>query len=132
MDLSGLVQEMVKRGIAVLRATSGEAGCDDPGLIANAVHFRVLPPGEAIPRDVFLFTFGDHGAWAAGGAAVTACRTAWSAHVATSGQAVSELDVSPFRLFGAGWSPTLRELLHQAVTVAAGNGGLPAGGFPAE
>lgn len=132
MDLSGLVQEMVKRGIAVLSATSGEAGCDDPDLVANAVHFRVLPPGEARPRDVFLFTFGNHAAWAAGGPAVTACRTAWSARVATGEEGVWELDVSPFRLFGAGWSPTLRELLRQAVTVAAGNGGLPGGGFPAE
>lgn len=120
----GLVQTMAQHGLTVVSQTSGDPGCSEPGVVANAVHWRVMASTDAAARDVYVFRFLDHAAFLAGASDVDACQAEFAASQARAGGAVTRLDISPWRVFGDGWSADLRAGLTAAMTAAAGNGGL--------
>jgi len=123
-DNAGLLQTLAQHGVTVLSQTSGDPGCSDPALVANAVHWRVTISSDPRPRDLYVFRFLDHAAFLAGAAAVDTCQAEFTARATRAGGTVTRLDVSPWRVFGDGWSSDLAAILQAALTAAAGNGGL--------
>ena len=120
----GLVQTMAQHGLTVVSQTSGDPGCSEPGVVANAVHWRVMASTDAAAHDVYIFRFLDHAAFLSGASEVDACQTEFTASQTRAGGDVTRLDISPWRVFGDGWSADLRAGLTAALTAAAGNGGL--------
>jgi len=120
----GLVQTMAQHGLIVVSQTSGDPGCSEPGVVANAVHWRVMASTDAAARDVYIFRFLDRAAFLAAASEVDACQAEFTASQTRFGGAVTRLDISPWRVFGDGWSADLRASLTAALTSAAGNGGL--------
>jgi hypothetical protein len=123
-DNVGLIQTMAQHGLTVLSQTSGDPGCSEPGVVANAVHWRVSVASDPTPRDLYMFRFLDHAAFVAAGAEVYTCQAEFTAGHQRAGGAVTRLDVSPWRAFGDGWSADLTASLTAALKAAAGNGGL--------
>ncbi|HXX61437.1 MAG TPA: hypothetical protein VEI48_09125 [Candidatus Sulfotelmatobacter sp.] len=123
-DNVGLVQTMAQHGLIVVSQTSGDPGCSVPGVVANAIHWRVMASTDAAARDVYIFRFLDHAAFLTGASDVDACQAQFTASQTRAGGDVTRLDISPWRVFGDGWSADLRAGLTAALTAAAGNGGL--------
>jgi len=123
-DNVGLVQTMAQHGLIVVSQTSGDPGCSEPGLVANAVHWRVMASTDTAPRDVYIFRFLDHAVFLTAASEVDACQAEFTASQTRAGGTVTRLDISPWRVFGDGWSADLRAGLAAALTAAAGNGGL--------
>ena len=123
-DNVGLVQTMAQHGLIVMSQTSGDPGCSEPGVVANAVHWRVMASTDKAPSDVYIFRFLDHAAFLAGASEVDTCQAEFTASQTRAGGTVTRLDISPWRVFGDGWSADLRASLTAAMTAAAGNGGL--------
>ncbi|MFI5262150.1 MAG: hypothetical protein ACHQZR_06335 [Candidatus Limnocylindrales bacterium] len=123
-DNAGLLQTMAQHGLTVVSQTSGDPGCSVATVVANAVHWRVTVKSDQTPRDVYIFRFLDHAAFLTGSADVDTCQGQFAASTTRAGGAVTRLDVSPWRVFGDGWSADLQATLAAALTAAAGNGGL--------
>ena len=121
---TSIFQELEILGGSTLTLVSGDPGCNQPDMIPYAIHAQVrVPAGASQPTDVYLFTWADHDAWNRGAVAFDSCRAEYAASRPAAGRTVDELDVSPYRAFGAGWTATLRSALQQAMAEAAGNGG---------
>jgi hypothetical protein len=124
MPPTGVFEQIALQGGSVERATSGDAGCQDPRQAPYAIHLRVrVPAGARAESDVYLFTYADRAAWGREAAAFEACRSAYEATAAPAGSAVPHIDISPYRAFGSGWSPEVENALIRALTKAAGSGG---------
>lgn len=120
---TGVFTQMATNGIATENLTSGDSGCNDPAQAPFAIHAKVRYPASASgTSDVYLFTYADRGAWQREADAFESCRAAYASGAA-NGRTVDELAISPYRAFGAGWSPQLRAAIRQSLTQAAGNGG---------
>lgn len=128
-DFNGIFEQWALNGVSVGGRTSGDPGCDDRTLVDNAVHVLVrFGPGiDDQPYDVYLFHFRNRVRWADGAAAVDACQAQFEGRSARAGGPVERIDISPYRAFGAGWSPEFRRALESGLVVAAGDGGLPRG-----
>ena len=121
---TGVFTELAILGGSTPNLVSGDPGCNQPDMIPYAIHAQVRVPANASQlTDVYLFTWADHGSWSRGAVAFDSCRAEYAASRSAAGRTVDELDVSPYRAFGAGWSPALKSALQQAMTEAAGNGG---------
>ena len=126
-DFTGIFERWALNGISVHERTSGDAGCGDPSLADNAVHVVVSFGARDPRRDVYLFHFRNRVRWADGGPVVDACQEVFEAMSSRAGGPVQRVDVSPYRAFGDGWSPELREALESGLEEAAGDGGIPRG-----
>ncbi len=121
---TGVFGELAILGGSTVSLTSGDTGCGQSAMVPYAIHAQIRLPANALDTtDVYLFTWADHAAWQRGGTRFQECLTEYAADQTTMGRAVGRLDVSPYRAFGAGWSPQFRSALQQAMTRAAGNGG---------
>ncbi len=121
---TGVFYELAILGGSTVKLTSGDPGCSQPDMIPYAIHAQVRLPATASQlTDVYLFTWADRDTWNRGAVAFDSCRAEYAASRSAAGRTVDELDVSPYRAFGAGWSPALKSALQQAMTEAAGNGG---------
>jgi hypothetical protein len=115
---SEIFAELTRNGVAIQNAVAGDAGCDDPTLVDNASHLRVsLPPDSAV-SDVYLFTFRT-ASFGPEEELVDACRQMVASR---STGTVEQLDVPPYRAFGLGWTPALKEALRRALVTAARGG----------
>ncbi len=118
-DASQLVQEITRRDATVTATVSGDPGCGDSTLTDNALHLTVTVPGDAQPRDVYIFTFRST-RFDDSATTIDACQAAWAQ--AHPGVKVSRLDIAPYRAFGADWSPTLSATISAALTEASNLG----------
>ena len=122
--VTGVFQQLFVHGGATLNLVSGDPGCDNPDMVPFAIHARVRVPATATTTaDVYLFTYADHAAYDRQADAFEACKTGYAASAAAAGRPVDELDVSPYRAFGPGWTPEVRAALLQSMSEAAGSGG---------
>ena len=118
-DASQLVQEITRRSATVAATVSGDTGCSDASLTDNALHLTVTVPTDALPRDVYIFTFRST-KWDTSAAPIDACQAAYAqAHPGTT---ITRLDIAPYRAFGADWSPSLSATISAALTEASNLG----------
>jgi hypothetical protein len=119
-DMIGIVAELLDEGVTVRDLVSGDAGCEDPDMVASAIAFsaRGLDEPEPVPIRVFIFRNAE--SYQKQRPAVDSCAAAWI----TDPAAYEAIDVSPFVLTGQGpWPPEFKAALRAALTRAAGNGG---------
>jgi hypothetical protein len=122
-DAQGLLEELGRHGVTAVEQRGGDTGCADTSLEPNAVHWQLIVGGDPTPRDVYLFRFKDRATFTAGAAAVDACRAAFAARADRAGGELEHLEISPWRVFGDGWSAGLQDALRASLILAAGNGG---------
>ena len=117
-DTGSIINALVRRGVTVRAAVSGESVCRDPGLAGNALHLFVTGPDGDRGRDVYLYVFRprDH---AGAGPSLDACR---DEYVEATGATVDRVDVPPYTALGADWTPPLREAVDGALREAAAGG----------
>jgi hypothetical protein len=121
---TSVFQELAILGGSTLTLTSGDPGCTDRDMVPYAIHAQVkLPASATQASDVYLFTWASRAGWTRGAVAFDSCRSEYAAGSLAAGRAVDEVEVSPYRAFGPGWSPALKTALAQALARAAGNGG---------
>ncbi len=121
---SGIYQQIALHGGAVVSAVAGDPGCTVPGQIPLATHVRLrVPAASAQIDDMYLFVYADRPAFDRQAANFAACRNAYAASAATGGRPVRDVQVSPYRAFGPGWSDSTLDVIRQSMVVAAGNGG---------
>ncbi|MGO9179482.1 MAG: hypothetical protein ACLQBX_16920 [Candidatus Limnocylindrales bacterium] len=121
---TSVFEELEVQGGLTVNLTAGDPGCTDRNMIPYAIHAQVkLPANAAQVSDVYLFTWNDHAGWTRGAVAFESCRTEYTAGTLAAGRTIDEIDVSPYRAFGPGWSPALKAALTQALVQSAGNGG---------
>jgi hypothetical protein len=131
-DTQTIFGELARRGGSVTEIVAGETGCGDPGLVANAIRFRLKAPGMAEPATVHLFVFRNRSSFDAAADSVERCRRSYAATDASapadtadpagpdpSGEADS-VAVGTYRAFGAGWPPELHALLESTLADLAG------------
>jgi hypothetical protein len=117
-DTQSIFGELARRGGSVTEIVGGETGCGDPGLVANAIRFRLKAPGMAEPATVHLFVFRNRSAFEAAATPVERCRQSYAANA--SGE-VGSVAVGTYRAFGADWPPELRALLESTLTDLSGS-----------
>lgn len=132
-DAQSIFGELARRGGSVTEIVAGETGCGDPGLVANAIRFRLRAPGMTEPATVHLFVFRDRSSFEAAADSVERCRITYAAtHPGTPADtsdavgpgASAEVDsvaVGTYRAFGPGWPPELRALLESTLADLAGS-----------
>ena len=112
-----ILDELGRRGGEITQPVSGDTGCNDQSLVANAVHFRLASREDRTPRDVYLFEFRNRAAYERAVPALDACR----AVLARAGTGpIQEVAVPPYRALGTGWTDSTGRLLRESMTVAAG------------
>lgn len=111
-------EALARRGATVTRMVSGDPGCADPTLVANAIRFHVQLD-DGVDREVHLFGFRDAAALARAQASLDDCMRSF-VDQGRSGEAVGSVQVGPFHAFGAPWSDRLSALLTDALREAIG------------
>jgi hypothetical protein len=119
-DSRDIMAALTRHGIVVTDVVVGESACDDPGLIANALHLTATAPDDPTPRDVFIYLFRVR-SWDDSADAVDACMDAYAERVG-AGALVQRVDVPTYRAFGAQWSNGLTEGIVEAFTEASTQG----------
>jgi glycine/D-amino acid oxidase-like deaminating enzyme len=117
-DAQSIFGELARRGGSVTEIVAGETGCGDPGLVANAIRFRLTSPGMREPATVHLFIFRNRSSFEAAADAVERCKSIYAA----TEPDVDSVAVGTYRAFGAGWPRELRALLESTLAELAGPG----------
>ena len=76
-DSRDVMAALARHGVVVSDVMAGESACDDPSLIANALHLVAAGPDDPDPRDVFIYLFRVRG-WEDSAEAVDACQDAYA------------------------------------------------------
>lgn len=122
--VTGVFQQLTVHDGTTVNLVSGDPGCDIPAMVPFAVHAQIrVPSSSTTTTDVYLFTYENRAAYDRQAVAFEECKTAYATSAAAGGRPVDELDISPFRAFGPGWTPEVRAALLQSMSEAAGNGG---------
>jgi hypothetical protein len=119
-DARQLVAAIGRQGVTVSSTMPGESACDDPGLVANAMHLVVQDPGDGVTRDVWVYSFRER-SWSTSQAPVDACQAAYQA--AHPDSVVSRVDIPLYRALGSDWSTELIQALENGLAEAADAGG---------
>lgn len=115
----GITGELGRVGVDVISWTAGDAGCDDPTLIAPAIRFDAKGLDQPIPVQLRIYIFKNREAWDRRSADVEACAVAWATDPAT----FELLQVSPYVVAGQGpWPPQFDAAVREGITAAAGTG----------
>jgi hypothetical protein len=110
--------ELARRGATVSEIVSGDPGCDDPSLVANAVRFTVVL-SDGTRRQVHLFGFRNDVALANAAGSLERCRADFAGRV-EPGATIGATTAGPYYAFGAPWSAELEVLLREAALPRAG------------
>jgi hypothetical protein len=106
-------EALARRGATVTQVVSGDPGCADRTLVANAVRFT-LQLGDGVTREVHLFGFRDAAALDAARPRLDECIGEFAARK-PSGEPPGAVRVSPFYAFGSPWSESAGSLLSAAL-----------------
>jgi len=121
-ELTDVVNNLVRRNMTVTGQVAGDPGCGGgpSSLYSNAVRYDIRPPGSTQSYPVYVFDWKSQQAFDADKAAFDACVGSAKAQSTAGLDAVEHL---PWRAFGPGWTPELRDAVDAALTEA---GGVPA------
>lgn len=119
-DMMGIVAQLIDEGVTVSHLVSGDAGCDDPDMVASAIAFTATGLDESEPVPVRVYIFRNAESYQKQRPAVDSCAAEWI----TDPDTYEAVDVSPFVLTGQGpWAPGFKAAVRAALTRAAGSGG---------
>jgi hypothetical protein len=116
-DILGITDALRSRDVIVSDLVSGDAGCEDPEMIAAAIAFSASGAGQASPLPVRIFIFRNDRSYEKLRSAVDACARAWVSDPAT----FEAIDVSPYVMVGQGpWPAGFRDAIRAALLEASG------------
>jgi hypothetical protein len=119
-DITGIASELTTRGLTLGHLVSGDAGCDDPGLIPTAIGFDASGLDQAEPVRLRLYIFRNREAFERLRAAVDMCARSY----VTDPDGFESVEQSPYVLAAQGpWPPQFKAAVQDALEAAAGNGG---------
>jgi hypothetical protein len=107
---------LARRGATVTRIVSGDPGCTDPTLVANAVRFS-LELDDGVVREIHLFGFRNAAVLSAAQAGLTGCMREFAAK-GGPGESTGTVQAGPFEAFGRPWSERVKALLADALREA--------------
>lgn len=118
-DFQGIATELTKRAIVIDRIVSGDAGCDDAGLIPTAIGFDASGLDQVEPVRIHLYVFRNRAAFEHLRASVDDCARAF----VTDPETFETAEQSPYVVAGQGpWAPDFEAALRDGLEVAAGTG----------
>lgn len=118
-DFQGIATELTKRGIAIDRIVSGDAGCQDPVLIPTSIALTARGIDQAAPVRIYLYIFRNRGAFERLRATVDDCARSF----VTDPETFETVEQSPFVVAAQGpWAPEFEAALREALRVASGTG----------
>lgn len=119
-DLTNIVNVLVRHNMTVIDQVAGDPGCGanvNSSLHSNAVRYDVRPAGDAAAYPVYVFGWKSQSTFDAQKPSFDACVAAASA---ASSVPVDTVEHLPWRAFGAGWPPALRDAVEAALDEAGG------------
>src|SRR3954453_2489148 len=120
-DFTDVVGSLVRRNMTITTQVAGDPGCHDSALHSNAVRYDVRPAGADRSYPVYVFAWKSQQTFDAEKASFDACVQSYGA--VASGDSGDTVQHLPWRAFGSGWPPALRQAVDSALTEA---GGIPA------
>jgi len=118
-DFQGIASEIVRRGIAIDRLVSGDAGCDDPILNPTAIGFDARGHDQAETARLYLYIFRNRASFDRLRGSIDECARSF----VTDAETFESIESSPFVLAGQGpWAPDFKATLREALTEASGTG----------
>jgi hypothetical protein len=96
---------------------AGDPGCADPSLFDNARRLAVTSAADGRSYTVYLFRWRNVTDYSAAADAFDGCVAAFAGQPGAT--TVETVDVAPWRAYGPGWTPELRDALRQALEGAA-------------
>jgi hypothetical protein len=118
-DFGGLANELLKRGIGIDHAVSGDAGCTDATLTPTAIGFDARGLDQPTVVRIHLYAFKDHATFDRLRSSVDACARAF----VTDPSTYEAVDASPFVVTGQGpWGPQFEAAMRAGLTAAAAPG----------
>ncbi len=119
-DFLGISSTLVRRGIAIERVVSGDAGCADPTLSKTAISFRASGLDQATPVALYLYIFGSRESYQKLRAEIDRCAMSYVGDPET----FASVDAPPFVIAGQGpWAPRFAAAIREGLLEAAGSGG---------
>lgn len=115
-DLTAVEQALALRGVTVLNAVSGDAGCVDEALHGNAVRLDVRL-GDEPERSIYLFRWRRPAQFDDAARSFAECA---GSHVGPPESELATLEVRPWRAYGTDWSGSLTSTIEGALRAAAG------------
>jgi hypothetical protein len=116
-DLTAVQEALALRGATVLRATSGDAGCQGSDLHSNVVRLDLRLDGDDGEQQVYLFRWRRPAQFEAGAVPFAECVDSFAS---SAGEPPVTLEVPPWRAYGSAWSDELRLTLEDALRAAGG------------
>ncbi len=118
-DFQGIASELTKRGIAIDRLVSGDAGCQDPVLIPTAIGLTATGLDQEEPGRIYLYIFRNRNLFERLRGSVDGCARSFVTDAAT----FETIEQSPFVVAAQGpWAPQFEAAFRDALEVAAGTG----------
>jgi len=115
-DFGGLSNELLKRGIGIDHAVSGDAGCSDATLTPTAIGFDARGLDQPTVVRIHLYAFKDKATFDRLRSFVDTCARAF----VTDPASYEAVDAPPFVVTGQGpWGPQFEAAMRQALTAAA-------------
>lgn len=119
-DFLGISSTLVRRGIAIERVVSGDAGCADATLSKTAISFRASGLDQTTPVAVYLYIFGSRESYQKLRAEIDRCAMSYVSDPET----FASIDAPPFVIAGQGpWAPRFAAALREGLLEAAGTSG---------
>jgi len=116
LDFPGIAGQLARRGIAVDKIASGDAGCQDAELARTAIRFAGSGLDQATPVTLYVYIFRDRAAYDRRRQSVDACARSYVSDPLQLGS----VDAPPFVVMGRGpWAPRFAAALRSAMTEAA-------------
>jgi hypothetical protein len=119
-ELTDIVGTLVRRNMTVTDQVSGDAGCGNSALYSNAVRYDVRPATDTTAYSVYVFGWKSEATFDADKAAFDTCVQTYSG---TNPGTMTTVEHLPWRAYGPGWPPALKDAVDAALT---GAGGQPA------
>jgi len=117
-EMGDLVSGLVLRGATITDQVSGDSGCDDPSLLGNAIRYDLRMSGESKSVPVYVLRWKSQQTFDDNKPIFDACVATYQQ--ANPGAIVTTYEDSPWRVYGANWSPTAVAAIERAVHDAAG------------
>jgi hypothetical protein len=118
-DFGGIANELLKRGIGIDRAVSGDAGCTDSTLTPTAIGFDARGLDQPTVVRIHLYAFKDKATFDRLRSSVDDCARSFVTDPAT----YEAVDAPPFVVTGQGpWGPQFEAAMRAGLTEAASPG----------
>ena len=117
-SMDDVIANIVLQDVTVLHLTSGDPGCTTPTLHDNAVHATVVIGSQSASHDVYVLNWKNQARFDEAANDFAACLE--EIRASSPGTVVTEVDAHPWRAYGSGWTPQLRQIIENALRTAGG------------